>query len=98
MFKCPVCEGKKGWREDMGEGTVLYEGCNYCGETGHIGLFKGVGYWLFQFEFVIDVCEWLDRNLTTRAADLGYCVCETRGFVEVGLLVRRCINCNRPIR
>ena len=63
MFQCPVCEGKRGWREDFGEGTVLFEGCDYCKETGRISLFKHVGHWLFQFELVETLYEWLGSHV-----------------------------------
>jgi hypothetical protein len=52
-MKCPTCEGKGGWSEDFGEGTVLHEPCNHCDETGSIPLWE----WL-QVKFWCWAPEW----------------------------------------
>ena len=52
-MRCRLCEGKGGWSEDFGEGTVIREECPSCNETGKIGLFC----WL-QWAFWDHVPEW----------------------------------------
>jgi hypothetical protein len=47
-MKCPVCNGKKGWTEDLGEGTVLFESCSYCRETGQLGIIEWLWHHIFQ--------------------------------------------------
>lgn len=59
MIKCPICEGKGGWTEDFGEGTVVKEPCDYCHEKGKIGILEYVMYQIFQYEFLWAVWEWL---------------------------------------
>lgn len=54
-MKCPACEGKGGWHEDFGEGTVLFEGCSYCKESGKISLLNWLWYQAYQVESVADV-------------------------------------------
>lgn len=66
-MKCPVCEGKTGWREYFGEGTVLFEPCNYCNKKGKISILKYIEYWLWQHVFPVVVSEWLDSRRTKRA-------------------------------
>ena len=48
MMKCPICDGKGGWREDFGEGTVLYEPCNECKEIGKVSIFYIIKLWFWQ--------------------------------------------------
>jgi len=92
MCKCPVCEGKTGWQEDFGEGTIVFEGCSYCNETGHISLFARIEHWLWQFEFVETLYLWLESGLTKRAADVEYCACNNNPPVHSGV----CIACGLP--
>jgi len=56
-MKCPICNGKGGWREDMGEGTVLYEPCYECNESGNMPLEKYLWFWFWQYAPVSFV-EW----------------------------------------
>lgn len=50
-MKCPVCNGKGGWREDMGEGTILYDPCYECKETGKLNFFRW--FWLLLWNWNI---------------------------------------------
>jgi len=52
-MKCQICEGKGGWREDMGEGTVLFDPCPMCKETGKIGFFQ----WIWNWAWNTFLCE-----------------------------------------
>jgi hypothetical protein len=47
-MKCPICEGKGGWDENHGEGTVIHEACPNCDDTGRVGLFNWLWLWLFN--------------------------------------------------
>jgi hypothetical protein len=47
-MKCPVCEGKGGWYENWGEGTVLQEPCPECNETGQMNIFKWINFHLWN--------------------------------------------------
>lgn len=40
-MKCPICDGKGGWDENMGEGTVLHEECPFC-KSGKISVFEWI--------------------------------------------------------
>ena len=47
-MKCPICGGNGGWQEDFGEGTILYEPCNQCKETGKVSVFYIIRLWIWQ--------------------------------------------------
>jgi hypothetical protein len=47
-MKCPICRGKGGWHEDMGEGTILYDPCRECNETGRVSWLYIINLWFWQ--------------------------------------------------
>ena len=47
-MKCPICNGSGGWWDDYGEGTVLYDPCNECKETGKVSILYIVRLWFWQ--------------------------------------------------
>jgi len=55
-MKCPICDGKGGWSEDFGEGTVLREPCHECNETGKVSFFYIIRLRLWQ-----NIGEWFIR-------------------------------------
>jgi hypothetical protein len=63
-MKCPCCEGKKGWSEDYGEGTILWDKCPICHATGKVGFMiwfwgKAPARWV---ELVGDFLDWRHKN------------------------------------
>ena len=46
-MKCPVCDGKGGFYEDFGEGTILFEPCEFCNEGGCVSVKKWLWDWWF---------------------------------------------------
>jgi hypothetical protein len=59
-MKCPVCDGKGGWQEDMGEGTTLHEKCPFC-KKGRVNPFEWMEYWIWQY-VPAEIIEWFDRR------------------------------------
>ena len=47
-MKCPVCDGVGRFSEDMGEGTILYDACNYCGGVGTVSIVELISYHIWQ--------------------------------------------------
>jgi len=56
-MKCDFCDGKGGWREDMGEGTILFEPCPFCDETGRITFKRWLWDW-FWLNMPVWFTEW----------------------------------------
>ena len=46
-MKCPLCEGKNGWYEDFGEGTINFEKCPIC-KDGQVTIFYMIRYWIWN--------------------------------------------------
>ena len=47
-MKCPHCNGKGGWYEDFGEGTIIDEPCGECLCTGKVNIFYIIRLWFWQ--------------------------------------------------
>jgi hypothetical protein len=58
-MKCQFCDGKGGWSEDMGEGTIITDDCPQCNATGRISIFKFINNWLWE-NLPVFIIELLD--------------------------------------
>jgi len=54
---CRLCEGKGGWYQDFGEGTVIRDECPPCLGTGRIGLRHWLN-WAFWDHAPVWFVEW----------------------------------------
>lgn len=77
-MKCPCCEGKKGWDENFGEGTHIWQGCPVCETTGKAPFM--VWFWdkapVELVEIVGDILMWWDWHFGQHLP------CGCRGWCE----------------
>jgi hypothetical protein len=60
-MKCPVCDGACRFSEDMGEGTILYDICSYCKDSGMVSVGKLISYHVWQNlpDWAWDLVSWI---------------------------------------